>query len=123
NALRIALAVWFVGIGLAIVLRRWKVPRGMGQRSAIAALAIVAVYWGVLAIAHRAAFANTLAIANKVAASRGEYVMRVAAMPTAATPFRWQSVAETDRAIYRYVVTTGEASAAGNFVRYGKPTG
>ena len=31
--------------------------------------------------------------------------------------------AETDQAIYRYVVTTGTASAAGNFVRYRKPTG
>ena len=123
NALRIALAVWFVGIVLAILLRRLQVPRAMGPRTAIAALAIVAVYCGVLAIAHRAAFANAGAIANDIATSRGEQVMRVAAMPTAATPFRWQSVAETDEAIYRYVVTTGAASAAGNFLRYGKPTG
>ena len=123
NALRIAMAVWLVGIALAILLRRLQVLRGMGQRSAIAALAIVAVYWGVLAIAHRAAFANAAAIANNIAASRGEQVMRVAAMPTVATPFRWQSVAETDRGIYRYVVTTGEASTVGNFARFGKPTG
>ena len=72
NALRIAMAVWLLGIALAILLRRLQVLRGMGQRSAIAALAIVAVYWGVLAIAHRAAFANALSIANNVAASRGE---------------------------------------------------
>jgi len=49
--------------------------------------------------------------------------MRLAAMPTAATPFRWQSVAETDRAIYRYVVTTNEASTVGTLARYAKPTG
>src|SRR5256885_12266887 len=72
NALRIALAVWFVGIVLAILLRRLKVPRAMGHRTAIAALAILAVYWGVLAIAHPAAFSNAGAIADDIATSRGE---------------------------------------------------
>src|SRR2546421_9062975 len=33
NALRIALAVWFVGIVLAILLRRLQVPRAMGHRT------------------------------------------------------------------------------------------
>src|SRR2546429_4535076 len=71
NALRIALAVWVVGVALAILLRRLNGARAMGQRTAIAALAIVVVYWGGLAIAHRGAFGNAAAIADNIAAARG----------------------------------------------------
>ncbi|MFN2578666.1 MAG: metal-dependent hydrolase [Pyrinomonadaceae bacterium] len=123
KGLRIALVIWLAGIALTILLRRWYGPHLLGRRSALAALAIIVVYWASLAVAHQVAFSNTLAIANKLAASGGEQLLRVATMPTAATPFRWQSVAETDRAIYKYVVTTGQASMLETPARYAKPTG
>ena len=52
--------------------------------------------------------------------------MRVAAMPTTANPFVWQSVAETDRAIYRYptAIPSGDrATDLSRVSRFEKPAG
>jgi hypothetical protein len=95
----------------------------MGRTIARAALCLLVVYWGTLAMAHRSALANTDAIANKVAASRGERLLRAVSMPVLATPFDWQSVAETDQAMYRFRVEVGSDRETPATVRYEKPAG
>ena len=78
-------------------------------------------------MAHRLAFANTQSAANRLATSNGERVIRVIAMPTAATPFEWQSVAETDLAMYRFKIgvrdNQPDASSVHALTRYEKPAG
>jgi hypothetical protein len=102
------------------------VNRRVGPRTAMAALALLLLYWGGLALMHRAAYANTIAVAGQVANSHGEKLIRGAAMPTLATPFRWQSVVETDRALYRFQVGVGPANqpaASERVDRFEKPSG
>jgi hypothetical protein len=95
-------------------------------------LAFVLVYWGALAWAHRAAYRNAEASATAIAQQRSEHFIRAAAMPTAANPFRWLCVAETDHAMYRFFVGVGDQAAELSKVsealpmpieRYEKPTG
>jgi len=50
-------------------------------------------------------------VANRAASQLNERVLRVVAMPTLANPVRWFSVAETDRAIYRFPVKLGTTDA------------
>ncbi len=52
--------------------------------------------------------------------------MEVASMPMTATPLQWQSVAETDRAIYRYQTSVLDGNSGTDFSparRFEKPTG
>src|SRR5262249_31724744 len=100
--------------------------RGVHKRfersAAVAGLAFVAVYLGGLGLVHRAAYANTLIVANDVSNQHGEKFIRAAAMPMLATPFRCQSVAQTDRAIYRFVVgTVGDGPQSARIDRFEKP--
>ena len=71
---------------------------------------------------HHAAYENAFTRADHLAAENGEHLVRVAAMPTAANPLRWQSVAETDRAIYRFFVGVA-AQPSASPERYEKPSG
>ena len=95
-------------------------------------------YWGALAWAHHAAYRHAETEANAIALQQGERFIRVAAMPTAANPFQWLCVAETDRAMYRFFVGVGHEASAGHLAnsivdgnragpraieRYEKPTG
>lgn len=124
--LLVAGIAWIAGLVLVITLRIFKANRQVGRRTAIAALVLLVVYWGGLAIMHRAAYANTVSIADEVASRHGEKFMRGAAMPTLATPFHWQSAAETDRALYRFTVGVGAVTQPreGEQVdRFEKPTG
>ena len=125
--LRIAFVVWLVGmLGLAR-LHPFGVKLRGGRATAIAALAVLVLYWGALDLAHRLALSKTVSVANSSAAMNGERVLRVAAMPSVATPLAWQSVVETDQAIYRFRVRiTGAQSDASStvvFNRFLKPTG
>ena len=126
-ALRVALVVWMVALALLATLRARGAQKQMGRVPAIAALALLVMYWGVLAVAHRSAFANTQSAAGRLAAAKGERVIKVIAMPTAATPFQWQSVAETDLAMYRFKTGLGRAQTGdaltSAFTRYEKPAG
>jgi len=102
----------------------------LGKPLAWGALSFVLVYWGALAWAHRIAYHSAEARANAVARQRNERFIRAAAMPTAANPFQWQCVAETDHAIYRFFVEVGDQPSAADtngdtspIERYEKPTG
>src|SRR5205085_7211009 len=120
-ALAVARTIWIVGIVAVIILRVVRFDKRIGPKVAFVALLTVGIYWGGLAMAHHSAYARTETVANQLASSRGETVVRLAAMPVLATPFRWQSVAETDRALYRFTVelnnnaTEPSATAASRF--------
>lgn len=101
TALRYASAVWIVGLIVAITIRIVE-PSRFGYKTAVMALLAVLLYWGGLAIAHHFAYQSSLSVATEIAREHGESLIKSATMPTAATPFRWQSVAETDRAVYRF---------------------
>src|SRR5438105_1531520 len=92
--------IWILGLAAFILARSFNLQRRLRKSIAFAALAFVICYWGALALMHHAAYENAFTRANQLAAENGEHLVRVAAMPTAANPLRWQSVAETDRAIY-----------------------
>ena len=126
-SLRTAFVVWIVGLILLAIVRALGGQKFPGRATAIAALTLLVVYWGSLTYAHRLAFANAVTVISQMSAASGERVIRVITMPTLATPFLWQSVAETDLAMYRFSVDVGadtfKDSPTPPVKRYEKPTG
>jgi inner membrane protein len=116
-------AIWILGLVVFIFARRFQLQRPPGRAIAFAALVFVIFYWGALGWLHQAAYRNAVKIAEQLATDHGERFLRVAAMPIAANPARWQCVAETDRAIYRYFVIVGEPRPTTTPDRFEKPTG
>ncbi|HKP71554.1 MAG TPA: metal-dependent hydrolase [Pyrinomonadaceae bacterium] len=117
--------LWFAGLAVIFVAHRVKLAARWGSSIALAALAFVVLYWGALALLHARATTEAHAFASTLAGSNNETVLRVAAMPTLANPTRWRSVAETDRANYRFetsLLARGD-EATQNFSRYEKPAG
>lgn len=129
GGLNAARTIWIIGVLALIVARALGLQKRLGRKLAVGALSFVVIYWGALAWAHHRAYANAEAEANGIAAQRREHFMRVAAMPTAANPFQWQCVAETDRALYRFLVgvSAPDSNMTGNsdelMQRFEKPTG
>lgn len=129
-SLAVARTIWIVGILILFLVRALGLEKRLGQSIAIGALAMVILYWGGLSLAHQAAYRNGTDIASQAASQRGERLIRTATMPTPGNPFRWLSVAETDRAMYRFFVSPGErrstligSNLPANIERYEKPTG
>ena len=132
GGLTVARIIWLSGVAVLLLARSTGLQKRVGKPLALAALSFVLIYWGALAWAHRAAYHNAEAKATAIALQRSERFIRVAAMPTAANPFRWLCIAETDQAMYRFFVGVGDQSAELNKVsadlptpieRYEKPTG
>ena len=125
--IRLALAGWSVAVVSLVTLRLRGLPKQTGRATAVAVLALLVMYWGMLAVAHRFALINTQAVAGRLAAANGERAIRSITMPTAANPFEWQSVAETDLAMYRFKVGLGggqkDPSTANAAIRFEKPSG
>jgi len=113
--------IWILGL-LAFILARWFNLQRRLKSIAFAALAFVVCYWGALALMHHAAYQNAFTRADQLAAENAEHLIRVVAMPTAANPLRWQSVAETDQAIYRFFVGVA-AQPSTSPERFEKPSG
>src|SRR6266478_5248634 len=113
--------IWILGL-LAFILARWFNLQRRLKSISFAALAFVVCYWGALALMHHAAYQNAFTRADQLAAENAEHLIRVVAMPTAANPLRWQSVAETDQAIYRFFVGVA-AQPSTSPERYEKPSG
>jgi inner membrane protein len=117
------LAIWFAGlIILALLRRRTLDGSAWTGRAAIAALLIIPIYWGTLAVFHHRAVMQAESSARSLALNQGEQVVRVVAMPTFGNPLRWQAIAESDVAVYRFVQDLG--AGAGNpqdVVRFAKP--
>ena len=139
GGLTVARTIWIAGVlGLALA-RSTGLQKRLGKPLAVGALLLVVVYWGALAWAHHAAYHHAETEANGIAALRSERFIRVAAMPTAANPFQWLCIAETDRAMYRFFIAVpgqasegdwrnsivdGQRAAPGTAIeRYEKPTG
>ena len=112
--------IWILGL-LAFILARWFNLQRRLKSIAFAALAFVVCYWGALALMHHAAYQIAFTRADQLAAENAEHLIRVVAMPTAANPLRWQSVAETDQAIYRFFVGVA-AQPSTSPERYEKPS-
>ena len=139
GGLTAARAIWITGVLGLVIARSTGLQKRLGRRLAIGALSFVIIYWAFLAWAHHAAHQNAQAEANAIASQRSERFIRVAAMPTAANPFQWLCVAETDRAMYRFfvgitdkkstedlanaIVDGNRADGSTVIERYGKPTG
>jgi len=125
--LRVVFVIWIMGLLVLAMVRASGSHKYVKRSTVIAALVLLLLYWGVLAFAHRSALAKTFLVANKVAATGGESIVRIAAMPMVATPLEWQSVVETDLAMYRFRVDVGSekygTARSVAWHRYEKPTG
>jgi inner membrane protein len=125
--LRIALVIWIICCSTVAFMRAYGVHKRFGVKAARVALGVLVLYWGLLGLSHRVASVNAYSMATDIAAARGERVLRTVAMPNPATFFRWQSLAETDQAIYKFTVglrnpNPGETTGA-EVARWAKPTG
>src|SRR5215203_3949748 len=112
--------LWIVAVIALIVLFVTGAGKRWGSTVAIVSLALVLVYWSLLAIAHSRAIGLGDEEAGRMARANGETVARLAAMPQLANPFRWDCVFETDRATYRFDLSLLQENA-GDAVRYEKP--
>jgi inner membrane protein len=109
--------LWIAVIFGLIIAKRMKLVRRWGSNIAVLALSLVIVYWGGLAIAHRAALSQAQTIAQQLSTENGETLNRVAAMPTLADPFRWLCVADTDHSVYRFFINDGSVSELKRFLK------
>ena len=117
-------AVWIAAIVILVVLSVIGAARRWGNKIAFAAIGLALVYWSFLGYAHSRALANSYQIASRLAVRNGETVVRLAAMPTLASPIHWDCVFETDRATYRFRVRLmSDNLPQSRVVRYEKPSG
>lgn len=113
--------IWLVLIAGLLVI--WRVRYETKSKIAFVSFAVVLAYWGALGFAHASALERGREEAQRLVASNGERVSRLAAMPTLANPLRWDCVFETDKATYRFAVALNGQTPADRVVRYEKPTG
>lgn len=121
-----AYVVWFVVLGVIILMRVRNMPERWGRAIPAAALALVVAYWGGLALCHARAVRHAATLARAVASERGETVRRVAAMPLLADPTLWRAAAETDRATHRFDLSISRPPEVGqlrNRLSVEKPAG
>jgi inner membrane protein len=112
--------LWIVALVTLIVLFVKGARERWGNKIAFVSFALVLCYWSLLAFAHSKAFARGSEEAARLANANGETVLRLAAMPTVANPFRWDCVFETDRAAYRFNLGLAGDVQPGRVVRYAK---
>jgi hypothetical protein len=116
--------LWLVALATVTGLYRARIGQRLGARVAIAGLAIVIVYSAALAVTHVFALREANLQAAGIAMGRAEHLLRVAAMPTLANPMEWLSVAETDRATYRFQTSIFRSVGSNTSIaRFEKPTG
>jgi inner membrane protein len=119
-----ARVLWLAALaGVAYAHRAWSSER-RGRGVALAALAVVVVYWGALGALQARARVRAESAAAEFAARGGEAVREVAAMPLPMDPLGWMCVAETDRATYRYEIKLADGGKAPRLIsRFEKPRG
>ncbi len=113
--------IWVGEIVLLTILYHLKLGARWGNRLALGAFAVLILYWGGLAALHHLALERSRDEAKGLASKNAETVVDVAAMPTLADPFHWQSVVETERAAYRFDVFLFRQSSTGEIVRHERP--
>ncbi len=113
--------IWVGEIVLLTILYHLKLGARWGNRLALGAFAVLILYWGGLAALHHLALERSRDEAKGLASKNAETVVDVAAMPTLADPFHWQSVVETERAAYRFDLFLFRQSGTGEIVRHERP--
>jgi len=113
--------LWIAGVLALIILFVKGAGRRWGAKIAFVAFALMLCYWGLLAFTHSMAVERAAHEAARLVSSNGETVGRLAAMPTLANPFRWESAFETDRATYRFTLGLIDDAPPGKVIRYPKP--
>ena len=111
---------WVAGLVFLVLAHHFGLARRWGAAVAATALALVVVYWSALSLSHARAVARAAAQAQTYAAADGSRVLKVAAMPMPADPLTWRCAAETERATYRFDVSSmpGAGTEARNERRY-----
>ena len=110
--------IWLILGGAVILLSIKGARERWGSKIAYVAIVLILCYWSLLAFAHSRAVTRGNEEAARMA--NRETVLRLAAMPRLANPFRWDCVFETDRAMYRFDIGL-LSDGGGNPVRYEKP--
>ncbi|PYS90139.1 MAG: hypothetical protein DMF64_15715 [Acidobacteria bacterium] len=120
-----ALAIWFVGLSVIVWAHHARFAARFGARVAHVALALAVCYIVALALIHTRAFTQATSAATEMARAHEETLLRVATMPTEADPTNWLTIAETDRANYRFQVRVPahEAMNIQQAARFEKPQG
>jgi inner membrane protein len=113
--------IWVGEIILLTILYHLKLGARWGNRLALGAFAVLILYWGGLAGLHHLALERSRDEAKELASKYAETVVDVAAMPTLADPFHWQSVVETERAAYRFDMFLFRRSGTVEIVRHERP--
>jgi inner membrane protein len=120
-----ALVLWCAVLAALFVLR-WKGagPR-LGASIAGAALALVVVYCGALAVVHARARDEAEGVARSLASEGDGRLLRAAATPVLADPLTWRCIAETERASTRFDLRLGHDAPEelSGVVRFEKPAG
>jgi len=118
-----ARVVWVAGVILLVIAYRLDVARRWGAAVAVVALLMVVCYWGALSLLHNGAVRRAQYAARQYAADEGGRVLKVAAMPMPADPTTWRCAVETERATYRFDVSSWEGTGIErvNERRYEKP--
>lgn len=112
---------WLVVIVALGISYRLRLAQRFGCKIALAGFAVVILYCAGLGFLHKQALKEAQIQAGLLS-RKGERISQLAAMPTAANPLRWECVAETDLALYRFsVLLTGLKGTSSNAVRYEKP--
>lgn len=116
--------VWITALVLLVVLFKRDVTTRWGAKIPLAAVGVVGIYLTSLFLVHAIALRQAKLEASRIANENAEHTIKVAAMPTLANPFRWQSVMETDRATYRFNLGLLDSSQKREgLVRFEKPLG
>lgn len=119
--------VWLGGIaGLVVAYRARVGERRWRGGIAVAALAGILVYWGVLSLLHQRAL-RVVENAMRVAViDNSAGTTRYAAMPTLGHPWRWRAVVDTTGETYRFdlnLLIPGGMLEKGGFETFIKPAG
>ena len=111
--------IWVAAVSGLVVASRLGVAERWGPKIAWSAFAMLVLYWTTLGVLHSLALKEVQFAAASIAAEKREIVADLAAMPTLANPFRWQAVAETNLAAYRFDVSlTDDARYPRSLVRH-----
>lgn len=113
--------IWLAAIVCLIVFFMKGIGERKGAKVALGSLVVVVLYWCGLSFAHDQAISRAQGVASLIAPN--ETVLRLAAMPTLANPFRWDCVFETDKATYRFNLMLDGENPVSREVRYEKPSG
>ncbi len=102
---RVVQIIWIVAVVTCVVLFTQEAGKRWGSRIPLTALGMFLIYLAGLFLIHTVALRHAEAEGLEIASANGERALEIAAMPTAANPFQWTCVVETEKAAYRFDVS------------------